>query len=177
MQLPIPEIHIPQVVGTIPGYILLEKSPQQPQENGLCLVHQKRARARIAFEKTTVDLRSSAQLLLLPLDLRLDPEEQICWAESEAHLKGFIGKIDRGVLRLTAAPQWALEDPENALRDYLGGNERKFKDRNQGKEHRLLIYDAMGLMRELMACREPFFSPLGKPVFSWISQESIERLF
>lgn len=177
MQLPIPEIHIPQVVGTIPGYILLEKSPQQPQENGLCLVHQKRARARIAFEKTTVDLRSSAQLLLLPLDLRLDPEEQICWAESEAHLKGFIGKIDRGVLRLTAAPQWALEDPENALRDYLGGNERKFKDRNQGKEPRLLIYDAMSLMRELMTCREPFFSPLGKPVFSWISQESIERLF
>lgn len=177
MSLPIPEILIPQVVGTIPGFILLEKSPQQPQENGLCLVHQKRARARIAFEKTAVDLRTAAQLLLLPLMIRLDPEEQVRWAEAEAPSKGFTGDIQQGILTLTAAPQWALDDPESALRDYLGGNDRKIKDRNHGKESRLLIYDAMSLMRELMACREPYFSPLGKPIFAWVPQESLEGLF
>jgi DNA mismatch repair protein MutL len=177
MPLPIPEVNIPQVVGTIPGFILLEKSPQHTQEQGLCLVHQKRARARIAFEKTAVDLRTAAQLLLLPMKIQLDPEEQMRWMEAEERLNGFVGEIQKGIFTMTAAPQWALEDPESALRDCLGGGEKKSKSRDYGKETRMLIYDAMSLMRELLACREPFFSPAGKPVFSWISQENLERLF
>lgn len=51
MQMPLLEVDVPQVVGTIPGYILLEKSPQHAEEGGLCLVNQKRARARIALKK------------------------------------------------------------------------------------------------------------------------------
>jgi DNA mismatch repair protein MutL len=175
MQMPLVEVDVPQVVGTIPGYILLERSPQHSAERGLCFVNQKRARARIAFEKTAVDGRTASQELLLPLILHLDLDEQIHWPEMSAH--GFLGTMRSAELTLTAVPQWAIDDPEGALREYLAGNERKVKDLCEGKESRMLIYDAMSLMRTLMECKEPYYSPQGKPIFAWVPQENIERLF
>lgn len=175
MQMPLPELDVPQVVGTIPGYLILERSPQHPEKRGFCLVHQKRARARIAFEQLIVDGRSASQELLLPVKFTLDPDEMMRWGEMSVH--GFRGLLNQAELTLTSVPQWAIDDPEEALREYLGGKERKIKPRHEGKEERLLIYDAMSLMRALMGCKEPFVSPQGKPIFACVPQENIERLF
>lgn len=164
---------IPEIIGTIPGYILLEEN-----KGGLTLLDQRGAEARIAFEMHSSE--GDSQLLGVPLQLDLDEEERAKFSENAALIdkKGFwIEEDGSGLIILKGAPRWALKDPEWAFRGLLDRKSHLVSKRGASGQKRLYREEAIVLMKQLIKCKEPMLCPFGKPLYAALERSVLEELF
>lgn len=194
----------PKVLNTIPNYIILDavslESWKAVPQNGLCLVDQKAAHARVIFENLLRDHSGpiEVQSLLIPHTMTLAPHEAALLRE---HLDKFIAagihvhEIGPNSFLIDALPHVfgnvdiakLIVDLLENMRDFEESNviEKEIERRialsashaaiNHGK--RLQIEEAQALIHRLFKCQTPFFCPQGKPTLSYIGAEELIKKF
>lgn len=171
------EPEVPTILATLPGYILIEKNPHM----GLCLLDQKAAEARILFERGAKEHSGESQTLLVPLQVKLDPNEMALYQEKqeELRLSGFlVKKIDGTLLEIEAVPRKSLEDYEKLFHLLLFSEKvESVSHQSRLQKRRLQHTEAYLLLRELVKCKEPEHSPKGKALYAWIAFEELQKLF
>ncbi len=201
---PIEKRPLPLVLNTIPSFIILdalslERWKAVPQD-GLCLLDQRAAHARVIFENLLKINASeiAVQTLLIPYSMNLNPHESGLlrdnlglFFESGIH----IHEIGPHSFMIDAIPetfgnvdvgQWIVDLLEN-LNEFQKGPpiEKEVQRRialsagyaavNYNK--RLLIDEARALVSRLFNCQTPFLCPQGKPTISYISSEEMLKKF
>jgi DNA mismatch repair protein MutL len=171
--------------------------------SSLFLVDQHAAQERILFERFKRQIDSNkveVQPLLTPLVLKLTPGEMLAWEELKDSLKdiGFETTLfGEGAIALQAYPM-LLDNPENAVRALIGGEEVPLSDRFAkvgGPEarkdalarracrasvmagDRMIALEAVGQLRALLACQDPMTCPHGRPVFVEFKEGFLDRQF
>lgn len=192
---------LPQVLATIPGYILIDpKALPQFNPESLCLVDQRSAHFRVIYEK--LENRNAGtppvQALLIPYTLETTPTEASALKEQIDSLNqlgiaikefgattflidalpSIFGSIDIGEL---------LGDLLKHMRDY--GDASLFRREQKrliaqaasraaiSKSKRLNVEEAQGLINQLMRCQTPFACPFGKATVLQMTGEELAKQF
>jgi DNA mismatch repair protein MutL len=191
----------PLIIGTIKGYILLNglDHPTLSKE-GLCLIDQKAAHARIIFEKLNVEQKSQLQLqtLLIPYSWEAQALEAALLRErlqllNESGIK--IHESGPNRFMVDALPEvFGNTDVRALVTDIVHGLSHYEEDKKVEKEmtkqialaasraaisltKRLSIDEAQRLTNQLLHCQMPLQCPLGKPTLLHLSQEELLKLF
>lgn len=203
-QPPVEKRSFPKVLNTIPNYIILDalslESWRAIPQDGLCLLDQKAAHARVIFENLLQAKPGeiSVQALLIPQTLNLSPHEANLL---RLHLNTFLAagihvhEIGNHSFMVEAIPsvfgnvdivKLMMDLMENILdvqeKDII---EKEIERRvalsasyaavNTGK--RLQIEEAQGLVNHLFKCQTPFLCPKGKPTLSYIGADELIKKF
>ncbi len=171
-----------------------------PVKSGIMVIHQQYAHQRILFEdflKKCKNKTVSAQKLMFPENLNFNKKELSIIKEIYSILKenGFeVEFYDDHTLKVAAAPAQfnthQLKELFDAiLEDYHMGNEN-FKEVMQEKiavqysinnaikaGSSLQKEEIINMVDQLFACENPYYSPLGKPVFFKINEEELDKKF
>lgn len=191
----------PIVIGTIPGFILLDQCSIPDQEDGgFFVVDQKAAHARVIFEsllKKKNDHAVETQQLLVPLTLDLTPEEA---ATLSANLSVF---LDMGIdIKEFGKNSYVIESIptilgnidvqafayelihslqngehlsiEGALEKKLAGVASRLALSRQAK---ISASEAVHLVDQLLQCKSPYQSPTGKHTMSKLNQQELAKRF
>lgn len=191
---------LPKLIGTIPGYLLVEPGEINPQHDGLYFIQQKQAHSRILFEKLEKNLTEKIELqtLLLPQTIHLNQEELFILQESMELLKRTgIHLHQTGPLQMTleAIPQ-ALGnvDLDAFIRDLI--HQWKHQPHSQSFEmqfirqialtagrsaisstKKLSHEEAASLLKQLFSCKNSSMCPLGHPIMVHLSLNEIQKKF
>lgn len=181
---------LPNVLGIISSYILLDAFPLSDKEGeGFCVLDAKSARERIIYEKVLAGLTGKTvekQTLLLPLTFDLTSDEIFHLTHLEP--LGFtIRQSTKSSCLIEAIPAFLKEsEVEGVLKTLLEGfTENQDMDwskrlalrassRVPGKIDR---EQAKALIKTVLECQQPYFSPRGQPTFAWIKAEELSRYF
>lgn len=197
----------PKVLATIKQYILLDAATlgepfvQHPCE-GLFLVNQKAAHSRVIFEKLSQQLsegkESPVQTLLIPYTFEATPVEAVLLLENLDRLNALgISMRQLGTLTflVDALPQFFGNTNLQCLIGELMHGMREYQDTravariqerqvaiaasraaiSYGKS--LSMEEAQALIQQLVRCQMPLKCPLGKPIWTMISQDELEKRF
>ncbi len=169
-------------------------------KSGLMIVDQRRAHVRILYEEYLRMLERGqhpAQQQLFPRRVELDAADRLVLEEIAGELQqlGVTLKMegDRSVEVVGLPAGIGQDDPEELLRSFIDQYKISENDPSAPARERLaralaaaaaIPYGrALGgeemrdLTDRLFACREPAYTPTGKPVFSILPQTDIEKLF
>lgn len=181
---------LPNVLGVISSYILLDAFPLSDKEGeGFCILDSKSARERIIYEKVLAGLTGKAiekQPLLLPLNFDLTPDE-IFHLNPLEPLGFTIRQSTNGSCLIEAIPAFLKEsEVEGVLKALLEGFDEN-KDMDWSKRLALKASSrvpgkidreqAKALIKTVLECQQPYFSPRGEPTFAWIKAEELSRYF
>lgn len=190
----IEQIEIPEVIGLIEGYILLEG-----EEGGVSIVDQRRAHHRVVYEKLLQsDSKQAVQGLLIPYTFEVSPNERSLILDNLTSLKeiGF-GIEDFGKLAFSidAVPQCFQEkevsDIVRGILDELHEYQSAHTASRQkevfigriaskgtiSRTKKLHLSEAKSLISQLYHCDTPFMCPYGKPTMITLGKESLEKQF
>lgn len=183
----------PKVIATIPRFILVE------EQEGLRLVDQKAAHARVIFEKLSQAGNTLAvQTLLIPHTLETTPVEAALLRENLTTLNQLgiaIKEFGPNTFIIDALPQVFgnsdiesfINDLVHSLRDYHDADVFK-KDKEKriamaasrtsvSNQKKLSLEEAQSLINQLMQCQSPHQCPLGKATMVHLTTEEITKLF
>lgn len=194
----------PRVLNTIPNYIILDASSLEswkavPQD-GLCLLDQKAAHARVIFENLLQahSGQLAVQSLLIPHPIHLAPSEA---SLLRLHLDKFlqagvhIHEIGSNSFMVDALPEvFGNVDIAKLIEDLLERMREFQEDKVWEKEierrvafaasyaavnynKRLQFEEAQALVNRLFKCQTPFLCPHGRPTLSYIGAEELIKKF
>lgn len=195
---------VPQVLGTISGYVLLEgatlPNEEFPDKTGLFLLDQHAASERILFERMEEEKRAygrGIQPLLIPITIEVSSIEAALLRDHLAEMQKMgieVEEFGKSTFIIKAVPTLLQKaDMEDLLLQILerlrelGGDaleEEKKKEMAKiasrgALEHkkRLTREEALALLEELLRCESPYRSPFGKPTIANITPETITKCF
>lgn len=193
-------IFAPAIIGTILNYVLLESSPlAKDRGEGLCLMDCKRAEARILYEQLVRTKKETGQkqALLVHFTLELSPLHTRLVSEhlSKIEAMGFsLRPFGPSTWAVEAIPSGMEEEEAKELLHQLidGLDELNLKEWEEGQRERLAkaaigrlkkrerrLTDDMAshLIKQLLLCQQPYFSPHGGPIFAWLSLQELSAVF
>lgn len=175
------------VVATFPGYIIAES----PLQQGLSLIDQRAAHARIIFEKL-VQEDIAVQNLLIPYTLELTPVEcemLRCNVEGLNQIGIGIKEFGHNAYCLDAIPQiFGNSDLQTFVRELLTEMQQpEMEKRKQvaqaasraatSRNRRLVIEEAQTLVNQLTECENGHQCPQGKPTMAQIPFTDLTKYF
>ena len=204
----------PKISATLPGYLLIDsqtdhpilsKGCRYPEKQGLIIIDQKSAHARIIFEKlSTASSKAppAQQTLLLPKHLELAPHESQLMRQclpfflnmginiKEFGANSFVidaiphvfGNSDIDMLIsniLNDARSWQ-EAPNEGESTELSRARKIAQTASRSavsSNRKLSITEAQILLEQLLRCENPHICPSGKPIFSQITLDDLAKLF
>lgn len=204
----------PKVAATLPGYFLIEASQdhpifskgcRSPEKQGLVIVDQKRAHARIIFERLSMSesqQKIAQQTLLIPHTIELAAHEADALRRSLPHLNSMglsIKEFSSNTFVIDALPQVFGNNAIDQLIFDLLQDVRTWQDPSDADESaentrakqiaqtasrtavsngkKLGLQEAQHLLGQLLKCRTPTLCPSGKPVFVQVSLDDLAKLF
>lgn len=203
----------PKALMTISNYILLdahnshsfiEKGCRQPEKEGLILIDQKNAHARILFEKLSESqsLPIIQQTLLIPHTIELSSyeSENLRNALSSLNKMGIhIKEFGPNTFLVDAIPQifgnshieQLIADIIHELRSSQHEHSSELVAMQKQAKHialaatrssislhkRLSLLEAQSLIDQLVTCKQPYLCPSGKPILAQLSLEDLAKLF
>ena len=188
----------PRVLTTLPGYILIDPTVlQRFAYDGLCLVDQRSAHARIIYEKIAATTPKSipVQTLLIPYTFECTPVQATGLKQQLQHLNKVgisLREFGPTTFVIDAVPQiFGHADIGELLGDLLKQIEldKTFHEEHArcialaasraaiSKSKRMPLEEAQSLMQQLMQCNTPYLCPQGKPTMIQISNEELAKLF
>ncbi|MCB1112909.1 MAG: DNA mismatch repair endonuclease MutL [Chlamydiales bacterium] len=198
---------IPKILGTIPRFVILDPTTLEGTElaqgkQGLCLVDQRAAHARIIYDKLLAcakkKIAPSVQTLLIPLTLELTPIEAATLRDKLDMLNdlGIQAKeFDNNTFVIDALPQeFGNVDVKALMVDLVKSMQEDHDDRTFEREkekqlalsasrialsskQRISNSEAQVLVNQLMACETPFRCPNGKPTVIRIGSDELAKHF
>lgn len=181
---------LPNILGVSSSFIFLENHPLKEGE-GICLLDCKRARARIIYERTLEGLKGrpqERQHLLIPMTFHLNESEMLQLPKLDK--LGFTVRQKGTDCIIEAIPLFLKDhEVEETLKALLEGFSEgqdvdlpkrvalKASSALQESGSHLESDKARLLMKTLLACQQPYFSPKGEPVFAWIPSDELARYF
>ncbi|MBF0489940.1 MAG: DNA mismatch repair endonuclease MutL [Candidatus Omnitrophica bacterium] len=161
-------------------------------DQSMFLVDQHAAQERIMFEKFENQINAGTieiQHLLTPILLKLTPAEHIAWEESAQQLKT-VGiettAFDDDTIAIQTQPI-LLKNIENALRVLLSGDDIARCDRTTIARRackasivsgdRLDVSQAAYQRNQLLACKDPFTCPHGRPTVVELKESFLDKQF
>lgn len=211
---PEPTTPTARVLATIPRYILLDGrlAPQLFTPNsstneteGLILIDQKAAHARVIFEKLTKNAKGqivAQQSLLIPHSLEVTPFEANLLRHNLAALQELgihIQEFGPNTFLIDAIPQiFGNTDMEMFLRDLIHDlletqnthSTEQLLQKEKAKqmalaasrasathERCLSLEEAQSLLQQLLKCSDPTRCPSGKSTFAKITSEDLRKIF
>lgn len=205
---------LPKVTATLPGFFLIEASQDHPillkgcrapERQGLVIVDQKRAHARIIFEKLSLSeskQKIAQQTLLIPQTVELAPHEADDLRRSLPHLNSMglsIKEFSSNTFVIDALPQVFGNTAIDKLISDLLQEVRTWQDPSGADEaventrarqiaqtasrtavsngKKLGLQEAQHLLEQLLQCRTPTLCPSGKAVFVQITLDDLAKLF
>lgn len=193
-----PSLAPPKVLTTLPGYILIDPTPlQRFAADGLCLVDQRAAHARVIFEKLSqADKQTLAvQALLIPYTCECTPP-QAAWLRRQLDSLNRLGiRIHESgptTFLVDAVPQVfghadigeVLAEVLSQMEDYGSSEGESARRLAQAasrvaisKSKRLSYEEAQSLLQQLMHCQHPYQCPNGKSTFAQIGKEELAKIF
>jgi DNA mismatch repair protein MutL len=193
----------PRVLNTIPSYIILDALTLEdwkavPQD-GLCLLDQKAAHARVIFENLQQNPgRVAVQFLLIPQPVNVPPHEaslvrmhldHLIAAGIHIHETGpsnflvdaipeVLGNVDVGKLILDLLDHAGEFQGKNALENEIQRQVAfSASEAAVNSYRRLQIEEAQMLVNRLFRCKTPFLCPHGKPTLSYLGPEELMKKF
>ncbi len=169
-------------------------------KSGLMVVHQKRARERILYERYLAEMGakvSLAQQELFPRAIELDAGDHALLMEifDDICSLGFdIRDTGKNTIEIKGVPaDIHIEDPEQWIVRFISDYKEREADIKQETGHRLAAALAKSsstgakgalrqeemreIMDQLFACKEPGTTPGGSPVFMILPMDDIETMF
>lgn len=191
---------VPHILGIKAHYLLLEESPAKRETvPGLCLVDCKRGKERIAYESLLSSFTQKempSQGLLIPIEWHVSPPKSELIETHLAKMKalGFLLRRFTKTTWLIEAMPVGMGEEAKALLEHFLENEELFADIEEDVEkrqkfallaatrfknalERIEISEGALLLRQLLTCQQPYFSPTGQPIFAWIPLEELARYF
>ena len=177
---------------TATGYLLIET------DDGIVTLNPRAARERIAYENILVRKQSVSQPLLIPETIRLAPADstRLRGFLEELSATGFVlDEFGQDVWKLDAVPQLAtgVSAPDliaSIVSDIAESGTRRGVSRWRdelvarsiakayaGANVKLTREGAVQLVKELMATRQPYICPSGKPIMIYTSNRELSRKF
>lgn len=198
------DMHLPSILGIIPGYILLDTTIEHPfvdNRKGLFIIDQRAAHARIIFEKlwqVQTGHPVAQQTLLIPYPIEVTPVEAEALRSFLPYLNqlGFhLQEFGSTSFLLDAIPQvfgntnvqTLIKDIFHDLRD--AHPQEHFKQEKLKKmalaasrsavsyNRKLALEEAQALIKQLVNCQHPYQCPSGKSTFAHLSPEGLLKLF
>jgi DNA mismatch repair protein MutL len=161
-------------------------------DDSLLIVDQHAAQERIMFEKFKNQIENAkveSQPLLTPLLLKLTPQEKITWEENQENLTAAgieTTQFDEDTIALQTQPL-LLKNMELVVRAILADGEAQRLDKDTLARRackasvvagdRLDGPQAEHQRKELLACRDPFVCPHGRPTVIEVTQGFLDRQF
>lgn len=193
----------PKVIATLPCYLILESIPDDRPgaKDGLCLVDQRAAHARIIFEKLIQQHNGGeleVQQLLIPHSIEFSPSEALCLKQHLALLEEqgiHLQEFGRSSFLLDGLPEvMGNIDPTAFLCEVLAClNESSGHQAvahhiqkkiafaavraSVSKDRRLSTIEGQSLVQQLFECEAPWHCPQGKPTTAIITPEELNKLF
>lgn len=194
----------PRVMGCLNEYALLDRMPEDFSEaRGLCLMDLNGAFSRVLYERTLSVIKGQkcnfqAQALLIPFTIHLNPEEahtlkvhgdllakmgfetrefapnsffieSIPEPFTDSNAVETVRELIMG-LKLESHPVSWQNDRENQLALAAAKAAKYIKKP-------LSLTEAQNLLKELLRCAQPFFSPFSHPTIAVISFTELEKYF
>ncbi|KAK6027568.1 cytidine and deoxycytidylate deaminase zinc-binding region [Ostertagia ostertagi] len=167
-------------------------------KSGLLVVHLRRARERILFERLEAswqEEQTPSQRLLFPISIELPPADAAVLSEMLADLKriGFeIGPFGTGTYVIQGMPAGIIPGHEQSLiEEMIERMKHESGSAADVRAHQLLVAMAQRLSRnkiatssqeelrtvidELFACDQPEFTATGKKVFSVMPKDELDK--
>lgn len=163
----------------------------------ILFIHINRAHERILYEqflKTISSGKSSSQQLLFPIELHFSPIEMntITKLQDVLERAGFVFEIKSDTLSLTGTPIHIKESQAREVLQLLIDNELDELPHNDILQHELLAKHLAKslairtgqslpkeaqeqLIQDLFSCKEPYFSPFQKKIYTEISITDIDN--
>ena len=163
----------------------------------MLFIHINRAHERILYEqflKTISSGKSSSQQLLFPIELHFSPVEMhtIIKLQDVLERAGFVFEIKSEILSLTGTPIHIKESQVREVLQLLIDNELDELPNNDILQHELLAKQLAKslairtgqllskeaqeqLIQDLFSCKEPYFSPFQKKIYTEISITDIDN--
>ena len=192
---------VPKLLGTIPGYILLEPFEWDGcKREGLCLMDQKAAHSRIIFEKikqNSTDKPLEIQSLLVPYTLTTTSHEAstLSLVMDQINALGIqIKEFGKNTFIIDAIPViFGSLDIVAFAKELIHSLSQEFKPEllyeiekrlamiaarsSLSTKLKLSNMEAQGLIDKLFNCSHPYLCPLGKPVIVNLGNLEIAALF
>lgn len=146
------------------------------QRKNLLLVDLKAAHARLLYESLSVE-KPKAQALMWPLEIPIVAEE-----EDRANALQEIGvecRILKKRLVIDALPTWLeVADFPQFYKEWRGGKKMgEIATRFCRSLSKTFSLDqAIAIWREVQKCQDPYYDPLGNPIFGQVSEEDLAHL-
>lgn len=179
LPLPAEKPRPPVVLATMKGYILAET----PGKEGLSLIDQKRAHARVLYERLSKGGKIEKTALLIPLTLEFPPDEAAQLKE-QLHDLGQLGfEIREFGPHTFAVDAYPALYSANSIKKVLSDS---FRDDQWAKRATSLSIssdkclskeEACHLVADLFSCEHPWESPLGKPTIAHLDPEHLTKSF
>lgn len=186
-----------KVLAAIPSYILIDGSSDHPfieEKNGIVLIDQKRAFARVVFEKLSAQKPIAQQALLIPHTIELPPHEAESVRLSLPQLNKMgisIQAFGTNAFLIDAIPQVfgnsnldvllsgmaSLESGEGLHQEQAKRISFAASRAATSLHHRLSLQEAQSLVDQLMSCQQPRFCPSGRALSAHISGDALVKLF
>lgn len=191
-------------LATIPNYLIVDPTSlsasfnEKKRDAALILIDQKKAHARIIFERFDRTSSINIQPLIIPEILEVTPFEETCLLEELIVLKKMGLEIDQSGPRLftiSAIPDFLqIQNLQQFIKDFISetiineksGIFQKEKEkqlatlavRHAISAHKTLsIEEAKNLIKELMECQMPFQDPKGNETFAFITKDELKTFF
>lgn len=168
-------------------------------KSGMVILHQQRAHERILYEKFLRDItikQATSQQLLFPLKLSfsLDRIRLLEQLKERLEFTGFIFKVKEEMMEITGIPVSTKEETipgvlEQLFSDFEEGvpdngfSQTDFFARSLCRSLAIRTGESLNkmareaLVNNLFACKEPSVSPFGKPVYSMITLDELDKKF
>ena len=170
-----------------------------PHQNGVLVVHQRRAHERVLYETYISTWESKdvvSQTLAVSLALTLD-SPSVSALKVHQHIledMGFvIDNAEADTIEFSAIPDvFAIEDIPHFLQQWLtqttNGTVHAFlqrdvmarslaKQRGISSGRTMAIHEQIELLHKLLSCKEPDRTPEGKPTFRLLTSNELDRFF
>jgi DNA mismatch repair protein MutL len=194
---------IPRVIASIPCYLILEDAPDgiPSAKTGLCLVDQRAAHARVIYEQLRQHREKQPleiQTLLIPHTIELPSTEAMVLKQhiemlqaSGIHLKEFghnaflldslpqiMGNIDPSLFIKEIVSELMETDRSHPVAELIDKRIAQAAVRASiAKDKRLSTAEGQVLVKQLLECGTPWYSPHGKPTIATMSLEEISKHF
>jgi len=158
----------------------------------LLVVDQHAAQERITFEKLIQQLdkgKVEVQQLLSPIVIKLAPADMVIWEEAQKVFEelGFgTTQFDKGTIAVHSHPA-LVKDVERSVRDLLAGDNPARCDHESLARRAcrgsvmagdpLQPVQAQHIREQLLACRDPFICPHGRPTVIELTESFLNKQF